>query len=475
MLSFVSNLVKEWWNRVGEAPPATRNLDVCSISVFRKRGDQEEYLGNFAPELYVLGSASRGTLECQMLEKEWFSQKKDLSPNRLSQEYRHALAMDKPELYKKLYRKDGSRKTPFELALIPGRTTLAVTEAMQAEYRFRRDKQLPLPPMITKFRVVPDYLDNLPYVKNETRELPQWAIKLLDFADYLMAWPNYKTGISFDDVPEGELFLKSPVGQGLKLNINNPSSKATTFEKMVHYISQWAALFGTIGTAVSVGCVEWALGINTPWLLLGVVGATYLANKCGKDFGLFDIAEEINRARLLFTKDLALGKFSPSRALETSIYVAAAGFATYFATLGAWTGALALPWGSLASTVSPAILSVMKMGTAGFFATTAALAGVAGTYATRFFWRWSPFDNRIDFNTPKMQQMKIGAPAIDPAWQKAKAHLEKFVAALPPRARDAFEQEGRGWLINFGIDTIRDGRDLDPRNDFDRRPRRSLV
>lgn len=452
MLRFVKKLMNEWWNRIGDAPPGTRNLDVCSIPVFRKRAGLEEYVGNFAPELYVLANTQEGDLQCQILEREWSEGKEAM----FQAADRQALAREKEELYKALYRQDGTRKTPFELALIPAsadpdKAVRYVTERMEAEYRFRRDRQLPLPAMVSKYRVVPDYLAYLPLVKNETRDLPQWVIKLLDFTDYLIFWPYSKVGIPLNKVPNDGLYLKSPFGQGLKLNINNPADKATAFEKILHYISQWAAIFCTIGLAVSVGCVEWALGVSTPWLLLGVAGATYLANKCGKDFGLFDIAEEVNRAaRLLFSRDLILGKFSFSRALETSLYLAAAGFATYFAILGAWGMAFGLPWASLASTVSPGILAAMQMGTASFFAVTAALGGFAGTFATRYFWRWSFNDNRIPFNEPDMQQMQGKVEAIT-AKRKVMMWLESAPDLTPAEKVEFQQEDGREMLFQFGM------------------------
>lgn len=351
MPNFMHTAVSTWWHkRVEGAPPATRFVDIAFVKLIRKDGEKTTDVGSFIPELYELANVPRGQLKCQIEERAWAKQKwqNRSYPLKTTRTYRHALQLDQPLLYEKLYRKDGQRKTAFELAVIPSHHIIDVERAVKHEFKYRRDKRLPLPVCISKLRVIPDYLQNLNDAGLEIKEYPSH----------------------------------------IKVNITNPVIKMSTLEKVVHYSGQWASWLMTCLTALNAGL---ALYSGAPILIVGAIAGMYLAKRCVNDIAFFDISEAIVRDLGLYrSKELGWqGKFSLKRSLQTITYLTAVAIAMYLAGTSMWAMAMTVPLGWLAP-----IQTVM----ASYFAFVGAVSAyITGIFPQRFFWGLSFCDTQIQF------------------------------------------------------------------------------
>ena len=358
VLEGAKNVVKGWLPWVPDyntAPPANRDLTVAYAPLNRKLADGTKVpVGSFLPEHFIIANA--GTLKCQILEKEWIAERESKKLSITAAE----LKKDRPDLYKALYREDDSdviRKTAFELAMCPSHKQHKIESYIEKEYLFRRDRDLPLPSMVSKYRVGPDYLKNIGDAGLELKEHPG----------------------------------------NCKVNIINPTP--TRREKIFHYLSQYASYLITISASVAAIEAMAGLGITAPWMLLVGVGVTYLAKKTGNDFGLYDVAEGLFRELgWVANKDFRKGKFSLFNAIGTGIYAVAIASAVVFAVLGTWGGTLALPWAFLAAKTGLGLgsMTVVAKAFAGLFAGISGLGALLGTTATiRYFWGVSIYDNQI--------------------------------------------------------------------------------
>jgi len=377
-----SEIFNHWWrNSVEGAIPARRKVDITFIQLFRNSAEGEEFVGSFVPELYELASTPTGSLRCQIEEKEWIKERLDHGEGATSEDLR----TDNPALYKQLYRADGylERKSKFELAVLPTRNDIKLAEYMSKEYRYRRDRKLPLPAEIFKIQAVNDYLK---------------------------------------DIRKAGLYVKSPVGEDFKLNIVNPARKATTREKIVHYVGQWTALFLTISAAIAAIELEVLLGMSSPWVIATALAIpyvrVYLANKSNHDDGMFGLAEHVHRnLGWLFSKELSWrGKLSVSKSLWTITYLACIGIAAYGAGYATLASTLNLPWAELAKLSNlPNLVGYTQMAFAGFLAGVTGIgAFLGGASSIRYFKGLSFWNNQIEFTLMMGHQLRAISVSKEP-------------------------------------------------------------
>lgn len=258
-----------------------------------------------------------------------------------------------------LYRRDGHEKTPMELAMIPHKGHNQIAKYFIEMITFKDKSRAVLPAPVFKYRIIEEFLQTV---------LAKTAFKL------------YK-----DD-------RKSSVDD-VKINLRNPGNRTSRREQVLHYASQWMAIF--LGVEVGLGLAA-SLGFGFPWSILPFVGG-YLAHKCAKDFGMFDLVEGILRDwGWMFDRTYAWsGKLSPKKALETSVYVLSILGMVGLAGQSAWAAIVGMSWWSLlpaallAGGIVPAIVAAP-------FALAAGVGTWLGfSYATRFFWAFSIYDNTI--------------------------------------------------------------------------------
>ncbi|MBN9286538.1 MAG: hypothetical protein BGO43_06350 [Gammaproteobacteria bacterium 39-13] len=352
-----------WWARVESAIPSNRNIDFAYVPLYKKIDNQSIFVGSFAPEFYILANTSKGSLSCQILEREWQEKRQG---KKLSITHA-ALKKNKPALYHALYREENGkpiRKTPFELAVIPAKRMQIVANFAEKEYEFMRDRQLPMPAPISKYRAVLDYLGNIKAAGLEIK----WS-------------------------------------RNIKLNIKNPAKKATQREKILHYIGEWASWFMSISAALAVVDLIALSGGASPLMFAAFSLSTYLVKKCSNDFAMYSMAEGLNRdIGWFFSKELSLAsswkKISLRKSVETLIYLSATVIAMHLAATTVWAGTLALPWAALSfAGVKAGVIKAAQLGFAGFFALVAA----AGTWTSvsftqRYFWGLSFWNNQICFD-----------------------------------------------------------------------------
>ncbi len=401
------------------APPANRDITVAYAPLVRKLADGTKVpVGSFLPEHYVLANA--GTLRCQILETEWKAQAaaKKL-PTTVA-----ALKKDRPDLYKALYREENKkavRKSAFELAICPSHKQRTIELCIEKEYLFRRDRDLPLPAMVSKFRVGPDYLAHINEAGLELKEYPG----------------------------------------NCKINIVNPTP--TRREKMLHTAGMYLSYLVTISASIAMLEVMMLMGVTSPAILaLGVVG-TYLAKKTGNDFGLYDVAETVFRdVGYLTNKDLIKGKFSLFNAIGTGIYMAAIGSAVFFAVTATWGTTLALPWALLAvkTGMGAGAIAAAQTAFAGLFAGVAGLGTLTGTaFTIRYFWGLSIYDNQIQVDKkvadalPVIKTKKVETP-LAKQQDKLLAKLVKPKYGLTEKERDVLAKDMNvafsGWNKRLG-------------------------
>jgi hypothetical protein len=427
---------KPWVPEYHTSPPLNRDITVGFALLERVAADGSKVaVGAFLPEHYVLASLkSGGSLRCQVLEREWLvernAKKLTVTPEDLKKE--------RPDLYAALYREENSkavRKTAFELAIFPSHNLKKIEQFIEKEYTFLKDRQLPLPAPVSKYRIEPDFLTNL---------------------------------------KESGLVIKGVDNR--KVNIHNPNPSKR--EKNLHFAGQIYSIVMTGLAAIAVVEGLIALGVASPFALFAGATAAYLAKKRGGDFGFYDLAESLHRDTLWATsKDFVTGKLSPSKAIITGIYFASILMVTALAVLGAWTGSFALPLAffsqmGLGANALNAIHIALGVVTAipAFFYTF-----VGGVGSTRYFDTFSACDNEIPV-TKAMADVLPAKPAVDfkaklaNVQEKLLAKVDKpkygFSEADRTKLKDEIRATHLGWQNRFGAHPV-------PVNDTSKEPRRS--
>jgi len=357
------------------APPTNRKFDEGYVLLAR----DGRPVGAFSAELYVMAQAGR--LACQI-------EAQNHQNGELPEALRNAL-----------FRADGTRKTAFELAILPATKFTEIEKLFKKAAGFKSGHHVKLPAPVNKYRILPDWLPHLAE----------------------MGLTLYSTD------------KLSPVDD-VKMNIRNPKIHTSTFERAMHYGSQWMAWF----LALSVGLeTALAVGFTFPWMVLPFA-LGYLAHKCAKDFMLFDIIEcTLRDLGWMLDKEYAWkGEFSRRKAIETSIYLAGIGLATYLGVTGAWTATLGLStWSALTAVgMSAGVVSGLAMFAAGSFALTAGLGIWLGlSYTTRYFWPFSFYDTSIK-PTVEIRDAVAALPVLDgPEGARVAARADAHPAAEPFR------------------------------------------
>ncbi len=378
------NQLKGW--KPADAPPTVRELGM-SYGTLERGG---ECVGAFVPEMYNLANAPEGgLLECQVAEKQY--------------ETTEAFKAAKPELYAQLHRADGTRKTPFELAVVPisnvGKEAIAaVTAHTQKEYYYRRDNALALPVAVSKYRIEPDYLKNI----------EASGLKL--------------TGIYVE-----------------KINIDNPIDKLSKREIVFHYAGLWASFLLTVSASAALTLA----GIISPVVAGLAITGMFIAKKTVSDFAMFDLAEGLTRYSgwLLYTpwKSKDGYKFNFVNSVKTLAKLAGLGVAIYFAAVGAFAGIMALPW------VAGAGMAAAQLGFAGFFATLAGLTTlVGGLFTQSFFWNLSFVDNQVNVTKEMADALPTAQSVIK---ENILVQLEEILKPVKEAANEHhIKADAKVWL-----------------------------
>lgn len=423
--------------KLKDAAPANRNFDITAVTLHRFTVEENgtkvkgPLVGSFVPELYEMALA--GKLQRQWEEAQWANARmpeanQPGSNLKNTTEYMALLKAEKPALFEQLYRRNSAaqaarrnadlaqkyvRKTPFELAVVPGDKKALITHYYKAEFKFARDHGFAFPAFISKLRVEADYL------------------KDLDKAGLMVG-----------------------TAKGFKVNFESKEATITLRESVLHYTMQWAAMLLTL--TAGIGLVEplHIFAAPTPANLATfalIMGGTWLARKYGNDFGWYDVAEGVNRdVSWLFSADSRKGKFSITNTLKTVVLLGAVGYLGYLMVPGMYASTLALPiWeGMTALGANAKYVELASMGAAGFLSAVTALQVWTITFTQRFFWGMSFWDNQIAF-TPDM-----GSPEALPAitlktrmneLKKLELHLAEK-SEHPEQAKQAIEESHKNIL-----------------------------
>lgn len=390
---------KGYWD-APDAPPTVRSGDVNFATLVR--GEKEEDVGSFVPDLFNLANTPKGDLSCQIEERKWKANKKNKNKS---------LKQDKPELWAQLYRPNGKRKTPFELAMVATPSEDVdmaidlVTQHVEKECRYRRDHgHLPWPVEVSKFRIKPDYLK---YIE--------------------------------------EVGLKVKGVYVAKVNYHNPIAKLSTRDIVLQYGGQWMSLFLTL--SASAGLL--LSGIASPWILGLAMVAMFLGRKHGNDFGMFDLAEGINRTLgwLLYLpwKSKDGYRFNFVNSVKTLAKLAALGVVLYFGVPAVFAGILALPWTGLSTLLGglgmAGAVEAAQIGFAALFASVAAVSTIIGTLGGyRFFINTSFVYNQVDVSKEEAKAL----PTFKASNKAKKANLAELKAQL----KDILGSKGKGEKID---------------------------
>ncbi len=344
---------KPWVPDYQGGPPLNRDVTVGFAHLERVAADGTKVsVGAFLPEHYVLAEA--GSLRCQILEKEWQAEREGKKLSITADD----LKKDRPDLYQALYREENNkavRKTAFELAILRSESLTKIEHFIEKEYTFLKDRQLPIPAMVSKYRIQPDFLTN---------------------------------------IADAGLVIKGVDNR--KVNIHNPNPSKR--EKILHYAAQALATVTTAVAAVGIIEVLMLMGVASPLAIGAGVVAGYLGKKRGADFGFYDLAEGLHRDTLWATsRKFITGKFSLSKTIITSMYIACIAMLTTLAVMGAFSGALALPFALLAKAgLGASAMTAIQTGFAGILAAVAGIGAVMGmVYPIRYFDTFSCYDNEI--------------------------------------------------------------------------------
>lgn len=373
------------WTDPSEAPPTIRNLDAAFMAL--KTRDNKP-VGTFVPELYEL--AKVGGLKAQQAEAKWLA-----SHPRASEKAKKAQAF-----YKALYNEDGTKKSPFELAVLPviyddqnNKSARPIQKRIEDEFNNRIAQGQALPPTVYKYQIKSDYLRDL----------------------HLL---NLQTG--------------GP--RGIKLNLINPGPKTTIPERATHYIAQRTALLATLLAMVAVTA-------GTPMLLAASAIGVMLAKWCGEEFGLFDLGETLLRdIRSNFSKDFRLGeKISVKKTIKTAVLLAALGVAAAAVVSTVWSAMLGMSlWAGVTNTLGATAATGLKYAIAGYMSFLGGLGTlVGGSVGQRFFWGLGIWDKQIDFAHERAPKVITRKQVLAEKLAKWQHKLEAEVQLQPKRARQS--------------------------------------
>jgi hypothetical protein len=358
-LNIISRIYRYWWDNSIETSsyPPIRSSEVSFIHLYRKRGLSKALVGSFVPELYLLANSTNGSLRCQIEERAWIA----------SRQQKHqsfddkTLAREKPEIYASLYRNDGKRKSPFELAVLPCHKLADIEYFVTAEYKYRRKLNLPLPYPVSRLRIIPEYLQ-----------------------------PDAQGNLGDSGLIIGNSLKEGPNA----ININLWNIKvATSREKILHYIFQWAAFLATF--TLALGAIETAV---SPVGMVGIFAATFLATICAKVCSMYDISERTFRdLEWLLSADFysSKAKLSTENTLFTLAKSAAMGLVLYGVVTSTFTSIMNLPW--LVPTFALGTGQIAQLGLAGFLSLTTGVATWVGlSFTMRYVLGLSIYNNYID-------------------------------------------------------------------------------
>ncbi len=364
--NFIRNLgARIWEDQFEHTAPPIRHTEVAFVTLERKKKDNSyETVGTFVPELYELANTPEGSLKCQWQERIWRKTHPEVGVDINAEAYKAALKEELPSLYGKLYGALDNRKSPFELALLPTERTSEIHKAVATEFRHRRNVGLEIPAPISRLRLLPDYLNNLEAYGLRAKEFPN----------------------------------------AIEVNRRNPHGKATTREKILHFLEWPAAVLLTASAAIALS------GFASTWAILAGVVGLYIANIKSNEFSMFALAEALNRdLGWLTAKDIPwTSRFSAINTLKTVGKMATIGVAVYFAATIAWTGTFGLPWHLIGVNNT---VQGLKIAAGLIFSTVAAAGTVAGLSATqRWFWNLSFNDTQIKLS----DELVAGLPTLAP-------------------------------------------------------------
>ncbi len=360
-------LFNTWWdNAVETSPfPPIRSPEVAFVHLYKRVGADRVFVGSFLPELYHLANTKEGSLSCQQEERAW---KKARKAKQLSQGEIN-LYIDNKTLYNALYRADGKRKTPFELAVIPFYKIADISKAVSCEFKYQRDHQKPLPPPVSRYRIIPEFLH---------------ADSKGDLGNSGLTF-----GLSMKDKPNT-----------VYTNVWNLAKKASSIEKVIHYLCSWAAIFEAITIAAG-----FSVFTSLPGLAIGM-SAILLAIICAKVCTQFQVAENLTREiRWLISSDFNIlqGKLSLKNSLLSAIKLAAISLVSYGMMAQQWGAITSLGWSNFAAIGMPMSLAFTAKYALATFLTCSAGAGalVGLCFTMRYIFGLTFYDHQIEV-TPEM-------------------------------------------------------------------------
>lgn len=275
------------------------------------------------------------------------------------------------ELYVMAYAKKSA--TPFTFSILPAVSFGKFQKWFKRRAGFKNGS-VALPAPIHKYRIIPDFLN----------KLDEMGLEL------------YHTDnvVEVDDVT---------------INVRNAAHKATHLEKTLHYASQWLAFL----LAFTAGAEVLILGYHFIW----AVALGYIAHKCAKEFMLFEIVEGVLRdiGWMLKWDYVLKGKFSPRKALETSIYMIGIMLAIGAAAEATFMSIVTYPLWPILTNIGfpPLLIEGFTMFLGGAAAITAGLGTWVGLSASiRYYWTFSFYDNTIE-PTSELKAAVAAMPFIE--------------------------------------------------------------
>lgn len=388
MLHFFKKATTWLWNKTIETGPypPIRSVEVAFIRIYRKNALHKNLIGCFVPDLYLLANTSKGSLRCQMEEQAWIKTRQ----RRHLPSTKNHLKRLRPQIYHSLYRNDGTRKTPFELAIIPCHKLTDIESAVAKEFKNRRNHLLALPPLVSRYRLLPDYLQ-----------------------------PDQQGNLGNSGLCVG--FHNKDKPNTIRVNVWNLPHKATALEKIIHYLFYIAAILEVLCLAVGF------TGASSTLMLSMAIPAIIGAILCAKVCTFYEVAEGVYRElRWLFSPDFrpSLSKLSWSNLAKSLIKFSAIALVIYGLATTQWAQILALPWTSLNLGLSSTLISAAKYGLASFLTSVGCVTSWIGLSLTmRYIWGFSIYDNHIEVT----KDMAKALPIIENSKNQTNATIEKTV------------------------------------------------
>ncbi len=382
----------QYWIKPEWAPPSIRSTDVGFITLLDQANNNQ---GCFVPELYEL--AKVGGLRAQQEEKIWEQQ----HPKAKIQ------TKKKQPFYNELYSRDGTRKSPFALGVLPEiysdtvmNSARGIQKRIENEYNYRLDKHQPLPPVVCKYQIESDYLKNIHLIQ-----------------------------------------LKAGSARSSKLSLLNPETRTTKTERMAHYLAQRAAFVLTMIAVLSKT-------FTTPLVFIMSSLGVILAKWCSEEFSTYSLTETLLRdIKSNFAKEFRWGdKVSLKKTLKTVVLLAALGIAAYGAFAGTWGAIMGFSaWKAASVFANPIALAAFKGLLAGFASTISGVGTlVGGTVAQRYFWGLGIWDKQIDFSKERVLEPLSKVEKIENKLHQWQQKFENELALiLPAEQRDEFHKRAQ--------------------------------